>query len=825
MPGTLVSIDAWNRRTSSRETVRVGSALNSVTLGSDGFTWEPALRRAPRLSMQLADADLTGAVQVGQAEFALNAKALKRVTDWRDLDWSGSTVRIYSGDSPFLSTMNTELIGRIYSGVTDANTGVASLQLEADRAIVDVPLLTRTYAGTGGAEGDPELRGNFKPAGWGNPINVPPVLINAALFIYQVDAYGSLLAIADVFEDLAAFGPSQGDYATYDALSKATLGGGQWATCIALGLFRLGAAPTGTITCDPVCQFGQPGDMMLRWLRTHAGVVESRIRASTFAALTAAVQIITGSVPRVSHWTTDEGNVLDLMQRMCASCNAVPLLLLDGTIAVSRVIGGGTAVTLKRQGGTPPVTGWLRQESPVPWWRMRMTAARAFYVNSPSEIDYEDDIRLKGGYSADETYRQGDVVIASDGAQYLFINPTPTKGTAPPNSSYWDLYTNAPDATQIKYPSGYTLAEKEPAEKDATSGAPAGTNVGGIPAEQLIDNVARIAADDWLSTAEKPQVILAYKSLESEWNSLDARYRALGSPADITPARDAAATKFGALGTYLVNLSPGWSDVNYDTRIVPDTYRARWGEAYVAVADFNAAITGRKGDPGADGRVITVAAAPLGVRFSPEGAVTSGPVTFIAQLVNVMGPPSFSSAAGHQLYGQAGVTFNGNSMTITADRIRDVLNYNNMQTGYATETIIASASGISGQITVTKIQDGKVGADGKDSTVPGPPGRPAVNFRQDATPVGAMENDTWVRVTEPKTWRQLIGGQWVPMLGAASNFDKLTADYLAVDQLSAVSGNIGFLVSYNGLGGRVERDGNGTRIYYNDGSPAVQIGF
>jgi hypothetical protein len=35
----------------------------------------------------------------------------------------------------------------------------------------------------------------------------------------------------------------------------------------------------------------------------------------------------------------------------------------------------------------------------------------------------------------------------------------------------------------------------------------------------------------------------------------------------------------------------------------------------------------------------------------------------------------------------------------------------------------------------------------------------------------------------------------------------------------------GVITSYNGQGGRVERDGNGERVYYNNGQLAVKIGF
>ena len=55
--------------------------------------------------------------------------------------------------------------------------------------------------------------------------------------------------------------------------------------------------------------------------------------------------------------------------------------------------------------------------------------------------------------------------------------------------------------------------------------------------------------------------------------------------------------------------------------------------------------------------------------------------------------------------------------------------------------------------------------------------------------------------------------------------NSILANKLNVGTLSAITANIGLLVSYNGQGGRVERDGNGTRIYGNNGNIRVKTGF
>jgi hypothetical protein len=390
--------------------------------------------------MQLADADLSGGLMVGQGEMALNIGALRMVENPMNLDLKGSEITVYVGDGPLLSDMKVEFKGRIVSGTPNADSHIASISMQVDKSLLDVPLLTKQYAGTGGLEGDTEVRGNNKPAGFGSTTNIRPPLINQTLQIYQVDAYGNTTSIPEVFENLASFGPSAGNYANYAALAAANVAEGTWATCIAEGLFRLGADPQGTITCDAVFGSSRPGTLISRWLSQHSAFPANRIAASDLPALTAAVEQVAGAPAEVAFWTTDDSNVLDLIQRMCASCNAVPLLMLDGSFRVSRVFGGAELLTVQRQGGTPQVTGWATNDPPEPWHRLKMPAARSFYVNSQSEIDFEDDINELGLFDIDETYRTGNIVSLPDGSRWLHKGPDPTTGIVPEDGSpVWEL--------------------------------------------------------------------------------------------------------------------------------------------------------------------------------------------------------------------------------------------------------------------------------------------------------------------------------------------------------------------------------------------------
>lgn len=104
------------------------------------------------------------------------------------------------------------------------------------------------YAGTGGVEGDSDLAGQMKPIGFGVVFNATPKLISAARLIHQVSCT-SVLAI-DAVKDGGVALSSIGDFATYAALDAATINPGEYATCLAEGLFRLGGKPEKICTVD-----------------------------------------------------------------------------------------------------------------------------------------------------------------------------------------------------------------------------------------------------------------------------------------------------------------------------------------------------------------------------------------------------------------------------------------------------------------------------------------------------------------------------------------------------------------------------------------------
>lgn len=471
MRGCLVLISPLDPATGTRIPVRCGDALNSRTLKADGFQWLSAITKRPRMAFDFFDTDYRGTVQYGTAGVTLNSRRLSGFTReyLTTLIWVGAPIQIWSGDAAATADMAIEFTGVVSSGVIDRSTGLLPLQCSVNRKLLDVPLLNIEYGGGGGSDGDTEVRGQLKPAAFGKPMNVEVKFFDQTNWIGQVDGYGNVTAINTLYEDAASFGAKLANYASYAALLAAVLAEGQWATCVAEGLVRLGADPQGVITTDPICGGGTPGTMMLRWLQNHAGISAGNINSQSLTDLDTALTTLLGHAPAVSFWTNSQVQVINRCEALLAAVNATMFIGPDGKITVSRAINAGAAsITLNRIGGKPLVTDWRSLDAPDPWWRLKAEAAKTWRVHSLNEIDYEDDLVDMGNYSAAETYRQGMIVRqATNGIRYLYINATPGAGHTPPNATYWSLYEAAVDATTVKYSNGVPVDALRPAAANA----------------------------------------------------------------------------------------------------------------------------------------------------------------------------------------------------------------------------------------------------------------------------------------------------------------------------------------------------------------------
>lgn len=439
---TFATLHPIDPGSGSRVVVRVCSSQDEAATGADGLRWIPAMAEQPVLTMSFFDGDFTSSVSPAQAKIALRLDVLKSFDIARvaRFDWSGCAVtlhRMVDGALVLLAEM------RVRSFAAEAEA--LSLDLEVDSEWADAEVLFRKYAGTTGAEGGADLKDQPKPWAFGRCSNVEPVFIDQIDNVFQVSGYGPVSAISAVYERGASFGASLGDYPNYAALVAATVPEGRWATCLAEGMFRLGAPPFGVITCDV------DGDSTSGFLRRTGAIVSevarrlghaAKVNSDSLAALDVAVPYNVNIV--ISQQTT----LIDLARQMAAPCNAVAALALDGSLIMPRVAFGAEQLVIDAQGRQmPPVLGVARQNTSAPYTEINMGAAQSWRVHTFDEIAFNAALIDRGLYDPATTYREGNIVQRVDKSSWVYVNPVASSGNAPPtwptlSNAYWENLTS-----------------------------------------------------------------------------------------------------------------------------------------------------------------------------------------------------------------------------------------------------------------------------------------------------------------------------------------------------------------------------------------------
>lgn len=169
----------------------------------------------------------------------------------KDYSISGRSIRIYLGqDRSDFSEFG--LVQEVFGSHFEADDKTLRLRVQSTASLLDTQLQATRYRGTGGQEGDADLASRLLPALFGQCFNVTPVLLNRDQWIYQIHD-GPIQAIDAVKERGLLLTPSGVDVANYEALRALTVAAGEWATCLALGLVKIGlglAGPEGAITMD-----------------------------------------------------------------------------------------------------------------------------------------------------------------------------------------------------------------------------------------------------------------------------------------------------------------------------------------------------------------------------------------------------------------------------------------------------------------------------------------------------------------------------------------------------------------------------------------------
>lgn len=446
----LVELQPWDTPAASAVTLRACSHDDARLTALNNVVWWPAIARLPRLSLRLFDGNFSGAITPGGGDMELS---LGVFPDAGRYVWADRPAKIWVGDLGAAWGGFTLLFDGLVRTASIAG-GRISLSLRVNDDWMDGPLLTASYAGTGGAEGPAELKGQPKPLAIGAPRYVEGRLIDAVNTVVQLHGYGAINGVPVALDRLSRFGASMGDYASYAALVAASIPAGSWATAKAVGMVRHGAPPDGTLSYLAEGDSGggagwvrTPGAVIKR-LAEIAGATAGQIDAASLVALDAAV-------PRpLSRFVGDQATARQVIGEIAASANASAGVSWLGRLFACRVgLSNSASMTLRTDGSTLPPVGDIAQlETAPPFWRMQMKGSRTARVHALSEVAVTVPLVDLGDYDAARNYRENNIVrYPPDGRRYRYTNPVASAGNAPPSTSYWAVHEEAPRINRRVY--------------------------------------------------------------------------------------------------------------------------------------------------------------------------------------------------------------------------------------------------------------------------------------------------------------------------------------------------------------------------------------
>jgi hypothetical protein len=506
MLAVLVQIDGYDPVTAATVSLFASNVDDPAVCMLNGATWWPTISKLGTLKYDLFDGSFAGSITSPSSSLTLHTEPWPNFGRYSLAD---ARIRLWTGAvGAAWGSYVLQFDGRLTAQPTLLD-GAASVAFATDDKWLDRPLLS-LYAGTTGIEGPAALKGTAKPLALGTPRYVAGVLIDSVNCVFQVSAYGTIQAVEATMERLLRFGPAVGDFANYAALVAASIPAGRWGTCLAQGLVRFGAPTTGQVcfhvqgdTSGSDGWARKPGQL-IRYIAKMAGGA-GKIDDVSLNALDAARPY------NLSIYLTEQTTARTLIQQIAASVNAVAIPTWLGKLAVVPIPapGGTASVTLAADGSSlPPVTAVQQLDVAAPFSNISLTAERTYTVHQLADIAFTATLIDMGAYVAGTTYREGNIV-QDQGSSWLYINPTPSAGNAPPtlpttSNAYWKVLakSGADGASPVV---GFLTNEATtvPAAVDGTVSSYAGAS----GTFRVYAGLTDVSALFSLSTQANPQVL------------------------------------------------------------------------------------------------------------------------------------------------------------------------------------------------------------------------------------------------------------------------------------------------------------------------------
>lgn len=220
-----------------------------ATFPTDSLSNQPyagTLEKALRFHRSIIDGTRLGGMSSGYSEIVIDNQSGDYDAYANSLDGARVIVRMGSRGAAW------DTFAVIYDGLADGSATVEeeslTIHLYDDNKRLEMPAQPNVYGGTGTTDGDANVKSKRKPIWLGTCANVSVPLIDAVNLVYQLHD-GAISAVSHVYDrGVELTVNATADYSNYANLIAATITPGRYATCLALGLMRLGARPDGTIT-------------------------------------------------------------------------------------------------------------------------------------------------------------------------------------------------------------------------------------------------------------------------------------------------------------------------------------------------------------------------------------------------------------------------------------------------------------------------------------------------------------------------------------------------------------------------------------------------
>lgn len=269
-----------------------------VTAPSDApsnTVFEPRVKQPALVRLDMfAPGRTTGVNRVGFGELVLN-NADGGLDAFLNYGFDGRDIRVYVGDEGAAYPSGFTLVMRGTMEQPEVTNTEVRIKVRDRQFLADIAIQTTRYAGSNslpnGVEGTTaDIVGQTKPKLYGAVQNVRPIRVNTTRQIFQFN--DGLADVTAVYDSAVGTLTRGADYTSQANMEAAAPSAGQYRVWPAGGMFRLGSAPTGDITCDPfegaTAADRTAAQVAYRMLTGPGGISSGEISASDITALDAA---------------------------------------------------------------------------------------------------------------------------------------------------------------------------------------------------------------------------------------------------------------------------------------------------------------------------------------------------------------------------------------------------------------------------------------------------------------------------------------------------------------------------------------------------------